>query len=296
MKGRLLALCLICLLLAGCGSKERVGLCLAGQDTDAAWMEEALEKAGYQVTAVHAGLDQGLQNRQAEELLEDCDLLLLEPVMAREMDALVAMAEQAGVPMLFTGKEPREGTAYVGLSSAQAAGVQSQLAASLPGVDLNGDGVICYAIIAGPEEDLDALAMEESCKEAWQETCLEVYYSDWTREGGKLGTMKALATWGKDLEVVLCQSSDLSKGAMEAIAYGGRTVGEDIFLVSMGQGQMEKLLVKSGDLSGTVVPDEADLKQRLLDAVALLLDGKPAQTQYDGYIAITRENVENYLD
>lgn len=304
MKRRLFALLFICLLLTGCGKKARIGLCLAGPDSEAAWMEDSLKKAGYQVAAENAGLDQAVQNRQIKELLaEEYDLLILEPVMAQESASLAALAETADVPVLFVGKNPENAalswkkTAYIGLSAAQAGQVQGQLAAQLPGADLNGDGVICYAILTGPEADMDARAMEESCREALRGTCLDVCTGDWTREAGEKNGAKLLSTWGKDLEVLICQSDDLTMGAMEAIQDGGRTVGEDIFLVSIGGTQMDKLLVKSGDLSGIAAPDMESCRGMILETVKLLLSGRPAEKQqYGVYIPITPENVADYLD
>lgn len=303
MKRRIFAIFLLCLLLTGCGGKAKIGLCLVGPDSDAAWVEDALKSAGYQVAAENAGLDQGLQNRQAERLLEDYDLLIIEPVMAQETAAMAALAEKANVPVLFVGKVPAEEalswkkTAYVGLSTEQAGQVQGQLAAQLPGADLNGDGVLCYAILAGPEADMDAMALTESCQNAMSGTCLSVYAGDWTREAAEKNGAKLLATWGKDLEVVICQSRALAEGAMAAIEDGGRSVGEDIFLVSIGSSQMDKLLVKSGDLSGIATPDREAYQGMLLDTIQGLLSGKPVEKQqYGNYIPITAENVVEYLD
>ena len=289
---------LLVLLLTGCGGKKTVELCLA-EDSLWAELEKPLRQAGYSVTVRNAGLDQAVQNRQIENLLEEApDLVILEPVMTAQAEELAQLCRQQKVPVLFLGQAPGEtDTAWVGLSAREAGAVQGQLAAQLPGADLNGDGVISYAIIAGPETDVDALTMTESCQSAMDGYCLAVSYGEWTQQTGKTACGKLLSTWGKDLEVVLCNSEALALGAMDAIKDGGRTVGKDIFLVSCGQRQMGKLLVKSGDFSGTVVPDMDAYQGLILDGVkALLSGGNVEKQQYGNYIPITKENVEDYLD
>lgn len=305
MKRKILLLCLLCLLiLSGCSRKTQIGLCLAQPDSQFAWLEDALKKAGYQVAAQNAGLDQAVQNRQANELLaEECDLLIVEPVMADEAASLAQFGEAANVPILFTGKAPAEAaldwkkTAYIGLPKETAVAVQGQLAAALPGGDLNGDGVITYAVIAGPETDVDAIALTENCQNTLEGQCLAVSHGEWDRAAGETACGKLLSTWGKDLEVVLCNSDELALGALDAIREGGRTVGADIFLVGLGGGQQAKLLVRSGDFSGTVSPDTGVYQELVLSTVKKLLSGGSVEKQqYGTFIPITAENVEDYLD
>lgn len=303
-KLKFLILLLALLLLTGCGGKSRIGICAAQEDEYAKYMKTALQEAGYEVTVTNANADQAVQLQQMKELFAlEVDLLLVEPVMQSEAASIAQLGEQSNVPVLFAGYAPDAAaltwkrTAYVGLPEETAGGVQGELVSKLPGADLNGDGKIAYVVIAGPEEDMDAIARTQSCMDALQGSCLAVSYGNWERTAGEAACGKLLSAWGKDIEVVLCNSDALALGALDAIREGGRSVGQDIFLVGFGGDQQSRLLVRSGDFSGTVCPDWDNQKTIILETVKQLISGRNIQKQqYGTYIPITADNVEDYLN
>ena len=297
-------LLLLALFLAGCGSDApTVGICLK-QDRGQS-LETQLINAGYQVTAVHALEDQSNQTRQVETMIrEEVDLIIIEPVMMELAEPFAELAKQAGVPMIFLGHQPPqrvlnawEQAFYIGTREEQPGTCQGQILEKLPrGGDLNGDGTVSYVVIAGPEDHLDAKAYTENCIATAQGNCLDIRWGDWTRESGRIGCGRLLATYGEDIEVVFCNSDILAQGALEAIEDYERSVGKDIYLVGLGGDRQSRLLVRSGDFSGTVYLDEAALTDRIAETAQQLLTGKrPERLQYGEYILVTSENVEDFL-
>jgi methyl-galactoside transport system substrate-binding protein len=168
--------------------------------------------------------------------------------------------------------------------------------------DLNGDGILSYAYITGPEDHLDAKLRSDGCAQALadagvQAECLALEYTDWTREKGQQRCAAVLAKYGKDVEVIFCGNEELSLGAIDAIKDGGRTVGENVYLYGIGGENQSLMLIRSGDLSGTVSDDIPTQMRILLFAVQDLLAGKtPEDTGYVKHIAIDQTNVEDYID
>ena len=309
MKRWLALLMLLAVLFTGCGRKQneiRAAICLR-QCTDSLAAEQLdvlrthLENAGYTVAVADGQADQSRQTGQIEALLEEgYDLLVVEPVMLELAGSIAQMGMEADVPIIFLGYEPEaavldswEKLCYVGNRPEQAGSVQAQL---LQQGDLNGDGIVTYAVIAGPEEDLDARIITSSVTDTATGECLEVCSTDWSKESACNRCGKLLSDYGKDLEVILCHSDTLAMGAKEAITDGGRTVGKDIYLAGVGGDVQSRLLIRSGDLSGTVYLPAEELAAKVTQAAGKLLRNEATEKQlYIDYVLLTKDNVENYI-
>lgn len=299
------------LLLTGCDTRQQVGVCFRDCDDPVTRqyrqeLEQTLTDAGYAVTVVDAGKDQSKQDRLVAELIEDkTDILILEPVMTSALEGVVQQAQEANVPVVFVNREPdstllesSDKLCYVGYDTAQPGVFQGQLVDGISNKgDLNGDGILTYAVIAGPEDHLDAQLRSDGCEQALANgECLACEYGDWTREDGQRRCAALLAKFGKDIEVVFCNSDELALGAMDAIADGGRTVGENIYLYGIGGERQALFLIRSGDLTGTVGLDIHAQAEKVLKTVkSLLTGGKEETISYIDQIPIDGNNVEDYL-
>lgn len=306
-KTLLLLLVLMALLLVGCGQETaKVGICLRqGDDGMTAQLTQSLTDAGYQVMTEDAREDQAVQLSQIQEMLrEEYALLVVEPVMAELTEGIADLAKQADVPLILLGHAPSEQAlysweklCYIGVPEEEAGAMQAQAAAAFPdGGDLNLDGTLSYAVIAGPEDHMDTQSRTEGCIAAAGEGCLAVNYGDWTRESGEKNCRRLLAAWGKDLEMIFCNSDALAIGAMDALVDGGRTVGRDIYLVSIGGDRQARLLIRSGDLSAAVCPDLTIQTELITKAAQDLLAGKQTEKwQTVPYLLLTQENIEDHI-
>lgn len=294
------------LLLAGCDNRQQVGICLcdAGDSQYRQKLEQLMVEAGYAVTVMDAGNDQSKQDRQVAQLLEGkTDILILEPVMTSALDNIAQQVLEAEVPVVFVNREPQwDDAIYVGCDASQPGILQAGMVQKLPnGGDLNGDGILSYAYITGPEDHLDAKLRSDGCAQALadagvQAECLALEHTDWSRDGGLRRCAAVLAKYGKDVEVIFCGSEELSLGAIEAVKDGGRTVGENVYLYSIGGQNQSLMLIRSGDLTGTVSENTSAQMDAILLAVQSLLGGNtPKNMGYIDYITIDKTNVEDYI-
>lgn len=309
MKKWLSILLLSALLLCGCGQKQnaRVAICLrssadsvAAENLEA--MRSAFTAAGYTVAAADAEADQARQTRQIQDLLEEgYDLLIVEPVMLELAAEIGDMAQKAKVPVIFIGYQPElenwENLCYIGSREADAGAAQPQVLQGLSdGGDLNGDGTVTYAVIAGPEDDMDAIARTEACMGGLEKgQNLETVHTDWSKDAAENACAKLLRDYGKDMEVVFCNSDTLAMGAMAAIQEGGRVVNDTIYLVGLGGDFQARLLLRSGDLTGTVYLPAKTQAEKILDAAVKLLNREAPENYFGTYIPLTKENVEAYI-
>ena len=303
-KGIALLLLLLILLLTGCG-KKTVGVCLRQADT--AWsaaLQSALADAGYHVILVDADNDQSKQDGQLAELAEKSDLLLVEPVITDSAEDIAALAKKANVPAIFLNYAPPqqvlerwENLCYIGSDLTTPGLVQNALLSTLPdGGDINGDGIVSCALIGGPEDHVDAKAWGESCAAAPGMELLRADSGDWSRESGRRICARQIAEFGKDIEVIFCLSDEMAFGALEALASGGRTVGENVYLVGLGGDKQAFIRVRSGDMTATVCPDYAALAQKAVETAQAMLAGKPVtQVTLVDFAAVTTENVDTFL-
>lgn len=309
---------MLLLSLAACGGDQQVqvGICLRQLEDNltgeyARVLEETLTQSGYQVQILDAGNDQSKQIQQIGKLLEEeTDLLLVEPVMTAEAGEIVKLVKEANVPAIFLQREPDTQVleswnqlSFVGSGNSKPGQLQGQMVLQLPDSgDINGDGVISYMVIRGPEAHMDAQSRTEECMQALAEgelqtACLRTGIGDWTRQSGEAVCKLALAEFGKDVEVVICNNDEMAIGALAAIQDGGRTVGEDIYLVGIDGVQHAQVLVRSGELTGTVAQDLQGLADQVAATAAALLRGRKVEDRYYvNYIPVTGKNINTFME
>ena len=262
----------------------------------------ALSDAGFQILTADAHNDQSKQLSQVETFLaQDCDLLIIEQVMASATEEMQQCLRRSDIPVIFLNREPegslpeeRKAACFVGCDANRPGFLMGQALLQLPqNGDLNGDGVISYAFITGPEDHLDGQLRMDQCRESLTQAGVnvqEVYtcYGDWSQESGRRGSQQVLSIYGKDIEVLLCCSDVLALGAAEAIRSAGREVGQDVYLLGIGGEPQALSLVENGQMSATVAMDLESQLHTVLSVTHGLLDGQTvAPRQYIDYTIIT---------
>lgn len=290
-------LALMCLLTA-CSQPEEaprdnvgqityVGVCLAdGENTPyRQQLEKELLRLGYYVNFKDAKNDQSVQHDQISGFIaEQYDILIVEPVMAVAADVILTRLNNANIPVVLLGKEPAEDVlglwwraCYVGLDHSQPGQIQGQIILNTPNKgDINGDGQVAYAILAGPEYNIYTDLHTQNCTASLQDAgvnpqLLSTVYGDYTQERGKALTEGLLSQFGRDIEVLFCGSDAMALGALDALKNSGRTINQDIYVVGIG-GNAEILSdVSQGFLTGTAMADYTALAQQVAEAAKLLL-------------------------
>ncbi len=250
-------------------------------------LEDALRAQGYEVLAVDCDNNQAKQLKQIETLVDRTSVaLIVEPVMTSASDELLAKLQEAAVPVILTDRKPErdlselENICYIGYDVSISGILQAQMVAELPSKgDLNGDGRTTCLFLQGPEDDLDAITYTETCQKAlklgpveWD--LLEVLYCAWSQDSGFLQGSRALSKYGKDMEVIICSDDAIALGASAAIEEGGRQVGKDVYLVSIGGSEDGLEAVSQGKISGTVAPDRSQKISLIMDALRAMMAGE----------------------
>lgn len=270
-----------------------VGLCYRDQTTDAnqaerAALEALLKEKGLQVVAVDADADQAKQLRQIGELAaQGCDSLIIEPVMSDAAAELLQALDATGLPAVLYNRQidtallsAYSKIAYIGTDSSAPGKLQAQMAQSLPnGGDINGDGVLSYMLLQGPEDHTQTAEHKQSLEQALAESSLELHcltalYGDLTQENGKLLCSQAMSQFGPDIEVVFCCNDKMALGAVEAIADNGRTIGTDVYLYGVDGDTAAMQAVEGGNLSGTVYVDPVAYRTAIVNTAVNQIKGQ----------------------
>lgn len=314
----LLSVLIILAYFDGCHREQEqpsVGLCMRQSENgitgeSVAYLEEALSAAGFRVEVLNAKNDQSKQLEQIRQLTEeDCDVVIIEPVMTGAAQEIVQILEDSKTCGIFIHREPEqsllegsEDLCYVGPDAVEPGRLQPYILEQLADHgDINGDGQISYVYLGGPEEDLDTQLRLAGCREkagivGKNLTSLEIRYGQWDRESGMTLLKQLLAKYGKDIEVVFCANDDIAIGALEAVKDGGRTVGRDIYLLGIDGQQHGQVLIRSGELTGTVALDLRAMADTVASLALDLLAGKPVEDRYvTSYILLTQDNIEEYM-
>ena len=107
---------------------------------------------------------------------------------------------------------------------------------------------------------------------------------------------QALAEYGKDIEVIFCSNDAMAAGALEAIKDGGRTVGQDVYLLGIDGEHHALVLIRGGEMTGTVALDTKSFTQKVTELADDLLRGRRVENRnIIGYTAVTQENIDEFM-
>ena len=292
----LLAAALIAFLLIRNGGSDTVGICYRENENSAntayrAALEKALTRQGYELIVTDADEDQAKQLAFIAELADKkCDILIIEPVMSDAAEELKCAVQSTGLPVLLCNREldmaiweDCPNVSYVGADLPQAGTLQGQMVLQLPNSgDINGDGIISYITISGPENtnrgQLHSQTVDAALSAA-ETHKLSAVYGDWTVDSGRKLCKQELAEFGKDIEVILCGNDQIAIGAVQAIADGGRTVGKDVYLLGM-DGDPEVLeLIAQDSVTGTVARNTDAEIECIVKIVQDFLNNTPTEKE-----------------
>ncbi len=271
----------------------KIGLCLAGADSE---MEEllqsALKKAGYTVLIENGENNQDTQNRQVESLRKKgVKLLVVQLVDAENAEAVLTRA--GDTPVLFIDREPENlGESYfVGWSEQKLGHMQAALLDRyFTKADVNGDRYVKYMLLSALEDEQYLKAITEMAG-TYSAVKLEEAICG-SAADAKAILKQAFSKYGRDLELVFCDSSALALGAVEAIRENGRTPGRDVVVIGAGAEAECENAIRTGAITAALVEDKAALCQQVVQIAKKLMWGEDAeQICYVDYKILTHENI-----
>lgn len=212
---------------------------------------------------------------------------LVDPAAAK---AIIAKAKAAGIPLILFNKEPTEAGAmasydkvwYVGTNSAESGIIQGQMMVNdwkaNPSWDKNKDGVVQYVLLKGEPGHPDAEARTKESVKAFVDAGIKVKQlaleadPNWsTQHGNDKMAAWLTSSFGKDIELVICNNDGMAFGAINALKAAG------VKLPLYGVDALDQALthIADGEMNGTVLNDGVNQSRATVDLAINAAMGKP---------------------
>lgn len=260
----------------------------------------------YKVSMVDGKNDMAEQANQVDSFIaQGMDVIILNLILPSSADAMVKKVTDAGIPLVLINREPlgydengekieegypgilqNENVCYVGADARQSGIIQGEMVNALPDhADLNGDGKISYLMIMGEPDHIDAqyrteYSVSTITDAGYEVECLDAQYGNWSQATGQEIAANAIAQFGDELELVLCNNDSMALGALAAIHAAGRTVGKDVYLYGVDALEEAMACVKNGTMSGTVLNDHIGQAHTMVDVAIKMLHGEKTENYY----------------
>ena len=286
-------------------------------------LDIALHDAGISFVNYDAASSQAVQNTQIQTALESgINLLIVNIVSSGNVDATMEIIEKASardIPVIFFNKpieeEGEEGSilgvydniAFVGTDAPQAGHMQGEMIGSYAlshyeEIDLNGDGVISYALFKGealnPEaiyrtryavEDANAILQEAGYPpmQYFDPSNYDQFQLDlagtWSDSSARRYMNANLETYntanGNMIELIICNNDNMAEGVIISLNAAGYNTGVPgsvtVPVFGIDATEYARQLIASGRMAGTIEQDSrrmAEIITRLAMNVAGGLD------------------------
>lgn len=245
---------------------------------------------------------------------------LVDPAAA---GTIINKAKAAGIPLVLFNKEATEKGVmgsydkvwYVGTNSAESGIIQGQMMVNdwkaNPSWDKNKDGVVQYVMLKGEPGHPDAEARTRESVKAFVDAGIKVQQlaleadPNWSTQFGN----DKMAAWltssfGKNIELVICNNDGMAFGAINAMKAAG------VKIPIYGVDALDQALtdIANGEMNGTVLNDGVHQADATLDLAVNAAMGKPVTdgTKWvlttDGtkavrvpYLPVTPQNYKDFM-
>lgn len=257
--------------------------------------------SGVGFVAKDAGEDKELQLRQIEAMLADkAAALVVVPVDTSEVDAIVAAADAAGVPLVFVNRNPYPGqrppdNCFVICSDAYAEG-ETQMHYAGKIIGSMGHVVILQGILANEATLSRTQGVKDVIAAAYPELAIVAETSgNWRRSEARSIMETWLREYGREkMDAVIANNDNMALGALDALAAAGI---DDVVVLGIDAIPEALQAVKEGRMTGTVLQDPVGQGRGAVEIALKALTGeKQAQNFILPSELVTRENVDHYLN
>ncbi len=233
---------------------------------------------------------QATQNEQIKRAISlGYDVLCVNLVDRTEAAAVIDLAREADIPMVFFNREPViedlqrwDRTVYVGTDARSNAELEGSIVVDAwqrdpRSIDLNGDGVVNYIMIEGERRHQDALIRTEVSVQYLKENGMTLEKLDggmanWVRSQGAALAEQYFGEYGDSIELFICNNDDMALGVTDTV----QKLGLDFHNIVGIDGTPAGLeAVRAGRMLGTVVIGYREQAQLLFDAALDLYSGIP---------------------
>ncbi len=298
-------------------------------------LDSALESKGIKYQDYDAQNNQGTQNDAIQTALANgANLLIVNLVTSGSPDAAQEIMRMAGdVPVIFFNRavdsegdpdatlKSSDKICFIGTDAPEAGHLQGKmigdyLMANYDTVDLNGDGVISYALMKGDEanveaiyrtqygvEDADAIltAGGKPALAYFDANASTKYQVDqqgaWSTQAAVDYMTTNLAQYndanGNMIELVICNNDGMAEGVVSALNDAGYNTGSGKTIPVFGVDATEaaQLLISEGKMTGTVKQDAEGMANAIAETAAAIGAGSAVA---DAVSAAAGANTEMY--
>ena len=306
---------------------------------DAIWEENGVTYQNYD-----GNNNQTTQNEQIDTAINTgANMLIVNIVTASNNDVtqnIVDKASAADLPIVFFNKTiEAEGTegeilstydklAFVGTDAPEAGHIQGQmigeyLVENYDAVDLNGDGVISYALMMGELGNSEAIYRSQYGVEDANEVLVaagypELEYFDssntdkyqvdqdgaWSATAANNYMTTNLSQYseanGNMIELVICNNDSMAEGVISALQDKGYNLGSDedcttIPVFGVDATDAAKQLIADGCMTGTVKQDAEGMAEAIAYLVSNIAQGNDLTADTDDYNKDTENGLDNKI-
>jgi len=279
---------------------------------------------GVKIEIVDSEGQQAKLNDQVDIFItKKVDVLAINLVDPAAASTIIAKAKAAKIPLVLFNKEATEAGAmasydrvwYVGTNSAESGIIQGQMMVNdwkaNPAWDRNKDGTVQYVMLKGEPGHPDAEARTKYSVKSFvdagikvQQLALEADPNWSTTHGNDKMAAWLTSSFGKDIELVICNNDGMAFGAINALK------AAKVKLPIYGVDALAQALthIAEGELNGTVLNDGVNQARATIDLAINAALGKANATEgtnwkldTDGtkavrvpYVAVTPKNYKNF--
>ena len=281
-------------------------------------LDKALTAAGIAFDNQYAAKDQAKQLEQVKTAIAGgTNLLVVNVVTSGDPDIAQNILDAAGdIPVVFfnraIGKDGTDVTflgenataCFIGTDAPEAGHMQGKMVgdyvlANYETIDLNGDGVISYAMFKGEEgnveaiyrtqfgvEDADAIltAAGKSALAYFDAAAAQTWQTDpegaWSAKAAKDYMDTNLVTFnesnGNMIELVICNNDGMAEGVVASLQQAGYNVdgAHTIPVFGVDATDAAKALINEGSMIGTVKQDNVGMADAICETVKAIASGK----------------------
>ena len=304
-------------------------------------LDADLTAAGITYTDYDGNSNQTTQNEQIDTALASgANLLIVNLVTSGSSDAASAICEKAAnanVPVIFFNRAVEEdgnegailnkysNIAFVGTDAPEAGHMQGKmignyLLENYDSVDLNGDGVIQYAMFKGDAanveaiyrtqygvEDADAVltAAGKPALEYFDAANSSKYQVDlqgaWSAQAALEYMQTNLSQFnegnGNMIELIICNNDNMAEGCISALNAAGYNdgTGKTIPVFGVDATDSAKELIAAGKMTGTIKQDAQGMADCISALASNVASGKDLLADTDSYTKDTANNLNNKI-
>ncbi len=236
------------------------------------------------VEVMNAGWNQSTQNSNVEDMIDNgCDILCVNLVDRTAPTAIIDIARQKNVPIIFFNREPVEGDLdrwdhlyYVGTDARQSGAMQGEIAAEAftkhPEYDRNGNGEIEYVMIEGESGHQDAIVRTEVsisklADSGFKVKKLQSAIGNWLRPQAFTKMEQIIAEYGDEIELVMANNDDMALGAIDAYNSAKIPLEKRPVIIGIDGTDAGVVAVKNKEMYGTVFNDTKGQAEAMVDLI-----------------------------